>query len=326
MTTHAIRVHEHGGPDVMRWEVVDSGQPGPGEALVRHTAIGLNFIDVYFRTGLYVPPELPFTPGMEAAGVVESIGEGVSDLAPGDRVAYAAPPPGSYCERRCLKAERLVALPDSVDDDTAAAMMLKGMTAQYLLRRSHRVQPGEAILIHAAAGGVGLIACQWAKALGATVIGTVGSPEKAELARAHGCDHPILYRDEDFVARVREITEGEGVAAVYDSVGRDTFPGSLDCLRRLGILVSFGQSSGSVAPFDPGLLAKKGSLFLTRPTLFNYTATRQELLNTATELFEMVGAGKVRVEINQRFALREAATAHRALEGRGTTGSSLLIP
>ncbi len=305
---------------------MDVPAPGPGEALVRHTAVGLNFIDVYFRTGLYKPPGLPFTPGMEGAGVVDGIGQGVTEVAVGDRVGYASPPIGTYAERRVMKAERLVRLPETISDEQAAAMMLKGMTACYLLRRAYRVQAGDTVLIHAAAGGIGLIACQWAKALGATVIGTVGSPEKAELASANGCDHAIRYRDEDFVERVREITGGKGVAAVYDSVGKDTFLRSMDCLRRLGILVSFGQSSGAVEAFNPGLLSQKGGLFLTRPTLFHYTATRAELEETAADLFEIVASGKVRVEIRQRFALAEAAEAHRALEGRKTTGSSLLMP
>ena len=324
--THAIRVHQHGGPEVMQWEPVDLPAPGPGEALVRHSCVGVNYIDVYFRTGAYPPAQLPFTPGMEAAGVVEAVGDGVTDVAVGDRVAYAAPPPGAYAERRVIAAHRLVGLPEEIADEQAAAMMLKGMTAQYLLRRTYRVQPGDTILFHAAAGGVGLIACQWAKALGATVIGTVGSAEKAELARRHGCDHPVNYNEEDFVERVREITGGEGVAAVYDSVGADTFERSLDCLRPLGVLASFGQSSGPVTSFNPGLLAQKGSLYLTRPTLFTYTAKRQDLLDTAQELFRMVAERKVAVEIHQRFPLAEAAEAHRALEGRRTTGSTVLEP
>jgi NADPH2:quinone reductase len=286
----------------------------------------VNFIDVYFRTGLYPPPQLPFTPGMEGAGVVEAVGEGVTDLAAGDRVAYASPPPGSYAEARVIDAARLVKLPDNISEEQAAGMMLKGMTAQYLVRRSYRVQAGDTILVHAAAGGVGLIVCQWAKHLGATVIGTVGSEEKAELARAHGCDHPILYRDEDFVERVRDITGGAGVAVVYDSVGKDTFLKSLDCLRPLGMLVSFGQSSGAIEPLNVGLLAQKGSLFLTRPTLFTYVAKREDLVASANELFDVVGSGKVKIEVKQRFALAEAAEAHRALEGRRTTGSTILLP
>ncbi|MGD8710317.1 MAG: quinone oxidoreductase [Ectothiorhodospiraceae bacterium] len=324
--SNAIRVHENGGPEVMKWESLEPGQPGPGQALVRHSAIGVNYIDVYFRTGLYPPPQLPFTPGMEGAGVVEAVGEGVTDLAAGDRVAYASPPPGSYAEARVIDAARLVKLPDNISEEQAAGMMLKGMTAQYLVRRSYRVQAGDTILVHAAAGGVGLIVCQWAKHLGATVIGTVGSEEKAELARAHGCDHPILYRDEDFVERVRDITGGAGVAVVYDSVGKDTFLKSLDCLRPLGMLVSFGQSSGAIEPLNVGLLAQKGSLFLTRPTLFTYVAKREDLVASANELFDVVGSGKVKIEVKQRFALAEAAEAHRALEGRRTTGSTILLP
>ncbi|WP_018718063.1 quinone oxidoreductase family protein [Arhodomonas aquaeolei] len=324
--THAIRVHEHGGPDVMRWETVDVPPPGPGEARVRHTAIGVNYIDVYFRTGLYTPPGLPFTPGMEAAGVVEAVGDGVTDVAVGDRVAYAAGPPGAYAEARVIAADRLVALPESISDEQAAGMMLKGLTAQYLLRRTYRVQPGDTVLVHAAAGGVGLIACQWAHHLGATVVGTVGSADKAALAQAHGCHYPVNYREEDFVERVREITGGAGVAAVYDSVGQDTFMGSLDCLRPMGTMASFGQSSGSVPPLDPGILAQKGSLFLTRPTLFTYMARREDLLASTAELFDVVARGAVRIEVNQRFALGDAAGAHRDLEGRRTTGSTILLP
>jgi len=324
--THAIRIHELGGPEVLRWEPIEVGEPGPGEVRLRHAAVGLNYIDVYFRTGLYPGPERPFTPGMEAAGVVEAAGEGVEDLAVGDRVAYASGPLGSYSERRLMPAERVVPLPDRIDDQTAAAMMLKGMTAQYLLKRTHPVQPGDTILFHAAAGGVGLLACQWAKHLGATVIGTVGSREKAELARAHGCDHPILYNDDDFVERVREITDGRGVPVVYDSVGQATFMRSLDCLAPLGHIVSFGQSSGAIEPLDIGILSQKGSLTLTRPTLMNYTAKREDLLTTANDLFDVVGSGKVKVEVGQTFPLAEARQAHEALEARGTTGSTVLLP
>jgi NADPH2:quinone reductase len=320
-----IRVHAPGGPEMLRFEDVPVGEPGPGQVRLRHTAIGLNFIDVYHRTGLY-PLPLPFTPGLEAAGVVEALGPEVSDLAVGQRVAYAAPPAGAYAEARLMPADRLVPLPDGIADEPAAAMMLKGMAAQYLLRRTYKVRPGQAILFHAAAGGVGLIACQWAKHLGATVIGTVGSDAKAELARAHGCDHTIRYDQEDVVARVRELTGGEGVAVVYDSVGQATFERSLDSLAPLGMLVSFGQSSGVIPPLNSGLLAQKGSLFFTRPTLMTYTAKRADLLASAAELFEVVEAGAVRIEIHQRFALREAAEAHRALEGRRTTGSTLLLP
>lgn len=323
---HAIRIHEHGGPEVLRWEPVEVPAPGPGELRVRHTAVGLNFIDIYYRTGLYQPPGLPFTPGSEAAGVVEEVGEGVAGFKPGDRIAYGSASLGSYSEQRVVAADRVVPLPESIDDVTAAAMMLKGMTAQYLLRRTYRVQPGDTILIHAAAGGVGKIVCQWAKQLGATVIGTVGSDEKAEQVRQLGCDHAIVYSREDFVARVREITDGKGVNVVYDSVGASTFLKSLDCLRPLGMMVSFGQSSGKIAPFDVGLLAQKGCLFLTRPNLFTYTASRADLVATADELFEMVGSGKVHIEVGQRFPLREAAAAQQALEERRTTGSTVLLP
>jgi NADPH2:quinone reductase len=320
-----IRVHETGGPEVLRYEEVEVGRPGPGQARIRQTAIGLNFIDVYFRTGLYPPPGLPFTPGQEAAGVVEEIGEGVSEVQVGQRVAYAGAI-GAYAESRLVPANRLVPLPDNISDEQAAAMMLKGMTAQYLLRRTFRLQPGLTILFHAAAGGVGLIACQWAKHLGATVIGTVGSDEKAELARAHGCDHPIRYDREDVVARVKEITGGKGVPVVYDSVGKTTFERSLDCLAPFSLLVSFGQSSGKIPPVDLGILAQKGSLYVTRPTLVTHTATREALLESAKELFEVVASGAVKILVNQRFPLREAAEAHRALEGRKTTGSTILLP
>jgi NADPH:quinone reductase len=321
-----VRVHETGGPEVLRYEEVELGAPGPGEVRLRQTAVGLNFIDVYFRTGLYPPPTLPFVLGLEGAGVVEEVGEGVSEVAKGQRVAYAAQPLGAYAEARLMPAHRLVPVPEGISDEQAAAMMLKGMTAQYLLRRTFRVQPGQTILFHAAAGGVGLIACQWAKHLGATVIGTVGSEAKADLARAHGCDHPIRYDREDVVARVKEITGGKGVPVVYDSVGKDTFEISLDCLAPLGMLVSFGQSSGKVPPLETAILAQKGSLFFTRPTLMTYVAARDDLLTSAGELFEVVRSGAVRIEINQRFPLRDAAEAHRALEGRQTTGSTVLVP
>ncbi|MGE5503635.1 MAG: quinone oxidoreductase family protein [Actinomycetota bacterium] len=325
MNAKAIRIHQPGGPEVMHWEEVEVRQPGPGEALVRHTAVGLNYIDVYHRTGLY-PVPLPATLGLEGAGVVEAVGDGVVEVRPGDRVAYANPPIGAYCERRVMPADRLVTLPHEISDTQAAAMMLQGMTAQYLLRRTYRVQAGDTILIHAAAGGVGLLVCQWAKHLGATVIGTVGSDAKAELARAHGCDHPIVYTREDFVARTKTLTDGDGVAVVYDSVGKDTFLGSLDCLRPLGMMVSFGQSSGKVEPLDTGLLAAKGSLFLTRPSLMTYTAKREDLVSSAAELFDVVGRGFVRVEVNQTYPLSEAAQAHRDLEARKTTGSTVLLP
>jgi NADPH2:quinone reductase len=320
-----IRVHKTGGPEVLQFEQAEIGRPGPGQARLRQTAVGLNFIDVYFRSGLYPPPSLPFTPGMEGAGVVEEVGDGVTDIAAGQRVAYAGPI-GAYAEERLVPADRLVPVPDGISDEQAAAMMLKGLTAHYLLRRTFRVQSGQTILFHAAAGGVGLIACQWAKHLGATVIGTVGSEQKAELARAHGCDHLIRYDQEDLVARVREITGGKGVPVVYDSVGQSTFQKSLDCLAPLGMMVSFGQSSGKVPPLDTGILAQKGSLYLTRPTLMTYVAARADLLAGAHELFDVVQSGAVRIEIHQRFALRDAAEAHRTLESRKTTGSSILLP
>ncbi|MEI2782790.1 MAG: quinone oxidoreductase [Candidatus Competibacter sp.] len=322
----AIRIHEYGGPEVLRWEEVEVGDPGPGQLRVRHAAVGLNYIDVYHRTGLYPLPSLPWTLGMEGAGKVEAVGEGVTEFKVGDRVAYASPPVGAYAEVRLMPADRVVALPDAIDDQTAAAMMLQGMTAQYLLRRTYRVQPGDTILLHAAAGGVGLIASQWARHLGATVIGTVGSDEKAELARAHGCHHVIVYSRENFTQRVREITDGQGVAAVYDSVGQATFMNSLDCLRRLGMMVSFGNASGPVPPFDPGILAAKGSLFLTRPSLMAYTAERADLLASAADLFEVVASGAVKIEVHQTYPLAETAQAHRDLEARKTTGSTVLLP
>ena len=320
---HAIRIHQAGGPEVLQWEEVEVGEPGPAQVRVRQEAAGLNYIDVYHRTGLY-PQTFPFTPGVEGAGVVEAVGPGVSGLSVGDRVAYAGPI-GGYAEERLIDADRLVKLPESISTELAAAAMLQGMTAWMLLRAVHRVEPGETILIHAAAGGVGLIVCQWAKALGATVIGTVGSDEKAELARAHGCDHPIVYTRQDFVAEVARITEGRKVPVVYDSIGRDTFMQSIDCLAPRGMMVSFGNASGPVDPISPSLLAQKGSLFLTRPTLFNYIATREELEQASTELFDMIASGKVKIEIKQRFALQDAAEAHRALEARKTTGSTVLI-
>ncbi len=319
----AIRIHETGGPEVMRWEDFDPGKPESGEVLLRHEAVGLNFIDVYHRTGLYPLPSLPAIPGMEGAGIVEQIGEGVSDVAPGDRVAYAGLPPGAYTEVRRIPAHRLVKLPDSISSRQAAAMMLQGMTARYLLHGCYRVKAGDTILIQAAAGGVGLIVCQWASHLGATVIGTVGSPQKAEFAQAHGCHHPIRYNDEDFVARVQEITGGKGVDVVYDSVGQSTFMNSLDCLRPLGMMVTFGQSSGPIAPFELGLLSAKGSLFVTRPTLMTYTAKREDLLAHARDLFDVVQSGAVKIEVRQEYPLSEAAQAHRDLEARKTTGSTV---
>ncbi len=310
----------------MRWEDVDVGAPAAGEVLVRHTAVGLNFIDVYMRTGAYPQPALPAGIGIEAAGVVEALGESVADLAVGDRVAYAAPPAGAYAEARLIPAAVLVKTPDGVADDQAAAMMLKGMTAEYLLNRTYPVRPGDTILFHAAAGGVGLIACQWAKHIGATVIGTVSTAEKAALAAAHGCDHPIVLGDGGFAEQVRELTGGAGVKVVYDSVGKDSFEGSLDCLAPRGMMVSFGQSSGPVPDFDLSGLAARGSLFLTRPSLMAYTASREELVASATALFAMVAEGHVRIEINQTYALADAARAHGDLEARKTTGSTVLLP
>ena len=320
--THAIRVHQPGGPEQMRWEEVEVGEPGPSEVRIRQTAAGLNFIDVYHRTGLY-PQPLPFTPGVEGAGVIEAVGPDVRSWQAGDRVAYAGPI-GGYAEQRLIPADRLVRLPDDIGDEQAAAMMLQGMTVDMLINRVRPLQKDETILVHAAAGGVGLILCQWASAIGATVIGTVSTEEKAELARAHGCDHPILYKSQDFVEQVRELTGGSGVPVVYDSVGKDTFLRSLDCLAPRGMMVSFGQSSGAIEPFSPGILAQKGSLFLTRPTLFTYIADRRELEQSAAALFDMVRSGKVRIDIGQRFPLSEAAEAHWALEGRQTAGSTVL--
>jgi len=322
---NAIRVHQTGGPDVLQYEQIEIGEPGAGEAKVRHEAIGLNFIDVYFRTGLYKAAQMPFTPGNEGAGIVVAVGSGVENLKVGDRVAYAATP-GSYAEERILPADRLVKVPDSIELKTAAAMMLKGMTAQYLLRQTFVVKPGHTILFHAAAGGVGLIAGQWAKHLGATVIGTAGSEEKIALAKAHSYDHVINYRTENFVERVKELTGGEGVNVVYDSVGRDTYMGSLDVLKPLGMFACFGQSSGVIPPFDLNLLAQRGSLFATRPTLFNYVAKRAELEKTANELFDVVASGAVKIEINQTYALKDVRKAHEDLEARKTTGASILLP
>jgi NADPH2:quinone reductase len=319
---HAIRIHETGGPEVLRWEEVEAGAPGPGQVRLRQEAVGLNFIDVYHRTGLY-PQALPFTPGTEGAGIVAAIGPGVADLSVGDRVAYAGPI-GAYAEERLIDADRLVKLPDGISSEQAAAAMLQGMTVHMLIRRVHRLEAGETILVHAAAGGVGLILCQWAKALGATVIGTVSTDDKAELARAHGCDHPIVYTRQHFVAEVERITNGAKVPVVYDSVGKDTFAKSLDCLAPRGLMVSFGNASGPVEPISPLVLSQKGSLFLTRPTLFSYVATRAELEAAAAELFAMILDGKVRVEVKQRFLLQDAAAAHRALEARETTGSTVL--
>ena len=318
----AIRIHSSGGPEVLAWEPVEVGEPGAGQLRLRQHAAGLNFIDVYHRTGFY-PQPLPFTPGVEGAGEVEAVGPGVEGVRVGDRVAYAGPI-GGYAEVRLIDAERVVRLPDATGFDQAAGMMLQGMTARMLLRSVYSVSAGDTILVHAAAGGVGLILCQWAAALGATVIGTVGTKAKAELARAHGCHHPILYGTQDFVAEVARLTAGEKLPVVYDSVGRDTFLRSLDCLRPRGLMVSFGQSSGAIEPFSPNVLAAKGSLYLTRPTLFTYIASRAELEASAAELFEVVGSGQVRIEVRQRFAIAEAAEAHRALEARETSGSTVL--
>ena len=319
---NAIRIHKPGGPDVLKWEEVEPGEPGPGQLLLRQEAAGLNFIDVYHRTGLY-PQEMPFTPGVEGAGVVEAVGPDVDHLQAGDRVAYGGPI-GGYAEARLIEAVKVVKLPDAISFEQAAAMMLQGMTAEMLLRQVYAVKATDTILIHAAAGGVGLIMCQWAKALGATVLGTVGTKEKAALARAHGCDHPVVYSKQDFVSEVQRITGGEKLPVVYDSVGRDTFLRSMDCLKPRGLMVSFGQSSGTVEPFSPNLLAQKGSLYLTRPTLFTYTASREQLEQSAAELFEIVLSGKVKIEVQQRFALKDAADAHRQLEARKTTGSTIL--
>jgi NADPH2:quinone reductase len=322
---YAIRIHETGGPEVLRWEEVEPGSPGEGEVRIRHAAVGLNFIDTYNRTGLYPVPGFPAILGREGAGVVEETGPGVTGFRPGDRVAYAGEL-GAYCESRTISAAQLVPLPDDVSDEQAAAVMIKGLTAWYLLHRTYAVQPGETILVHAAAGGVGLIACDWAKHLGATVIGTVGSDEKAELARAHGCDYPVIYTRDDFVEQVRELTGGRGVPVVYDSVGKDTFERSLECLSPLGMMVTFGQSSGPVPPFNVLDLSTRGSLFLTRPTLFHYVEKREELLAAAEALFEVVRNGVVNLEIGTTYPLQRAADAHRDLESRKTTGSTILIP
>jgi NADPH:quinone reductase len=322
----AIVVHEHGGPDVMKWEEVEIGAPGSGQARVKHAAVGLNFVDVYNRSGLYSPPGgLPFTPGSEGAGTVIAVGPGVTNVKPGDRVAYQGPQ-GSYSEERLIQADRLINLPDAIDFRTAAAITLKGLTAQFLLRQTFPVKKGMTILFHAAAGGVGSIAGQWANHLGATVIGTVGSDEKAKLAKAHGYHHVINYRKENFVERVAEITKGAKCDVVYDSVGRDTFPGSLDCLKPLGMWVLFGQSSGVVQGFEMSMLQQRGSLFATRPTLFTYAAKREALETMAAELMDVVAKGIVKVEVNQEFPLAKAADAHRALEGRQTTGATVLVP
>ena len=323
--TKAVRFHKTGGPEVLVYEDVTVGDPGPDEARVKNNAIGLNFIDTYHRGGLY-PLPLPSGVGLEAAGVIEAVGANVKGLQAGDRVAYAGGPPGAYSESRVIPAHRLVKIPDGVSDQTAAAAMLKGLTVWYLIRRTYRVEKGETVLFHAAAGGVGLIACQWLKALGVNVIGTVGSDEKAKVAKAHGCDHTIVYTRENFVQRVAEITNGQKVPVVYDSVGKDTFMGSLDCLKPRGLLAVFGNGSGPVAAFDLNLLAAKGSLYVTRPSLVVYTARREDLEEGAAALFGVIKSGKVKIEINQTYALKDAAQAHRDLEGRKTTGSTVLLP
>ncbi|MDX1711738.1 MAG: quinone oxidoreductase [Rhodovibrionaceae bacterium] len=320
----AIRIHEQGGSDVMQWEDVDlPDRPPSGHVRLEQSHVGLNYIDVYHRSGLYPVPELPVVIGLEGAGTVAAVADDVSELKQGDRVAYASPPLGAYAEVRDMPADRLVKLPEGIDGKQAAAMMLQGMTVQYLIRRTYRVQKGETVLFHAAAGGVGLIACQWLKHLGVTVIGTVGSPEKAELAKAHGCTHTINYREENFAERVSELTDGKGVPVVYDSVGKDTWEGSLDCLQPMGMMVSFGNSSGAIPPVDLGILSAKGSLYVTRPTLMTYTAKRDDLVASAKELFEVVRSGAVQIEANQTYALKDAKQAHDDLEARKTTGSTV---
>lgn len=321
----AIRIHRTGGPDVLQWEDVAVGEPDEGEVRLRQTAVGLNYIDTYQRSGLY-PVPLPGGIGVEAAGVVEAVGPDVDHVKAGDRVAYAGGPPGAYAEQRIMPAAFLVKLPDAISDAQAAAMLLQGMTVRYLIRRTYNVKAGETVLLHAAAGGVGLIACQWLKALGAMVIGTVSTEEKAALARAHGCTHTIVYTRENFVERVRELTSGTGVPVVYDSVGKDTWDGSLDCLQPLGLMVSFGSSSGPVPPVNIGQLALKGSLYVTRPALATYVARREDLEATARDLFDVVASGKVKIELRQTYALKDAARAHRDLESRKTTGSTVLLP
>lgn len=324
--SHAILMKTTGGPEVLEWTTYEPGELAPGEVRVSHRAVGLNYIDVYHRSGLYPLPQLPAIPGLEGAGVVEAVGPEVTALQPGDRVAYAGIPPGAYAQVRNIPAHRLVVLPESISFRTAAAMMLQGMTARYLLKGCYPVREGSTILIHAAAGGVGSIVCQWASHLGATVIGTVGSEAKARLAEQNGCRFPILYRDTDVTARVKEITDGKGVDVVYDSVGKTTFMASLDCLRPMGTMVSFGQSSGPIGPLDIAVLGQKGSLFLTRPSLMTYTASPKDLQTHAQDLFDVVTKGVVTIHVNQEFALQDAAGAHRALEARETTGSSVLIP
>lgn len=324
--TKAIHISAYGGPEVMTLVDIDVAAPGAGEVRINQSACALNFIDVYMRTGLYKLPAMPGGLGLEAAGVVDAVGEGVSELHVGDRVAYVTQPPGAYAQARVMPADRVVKLPDSITEKTAAGMMLKGLTAQYLLNRTYAVKKGDTILMHAAAGGVGLIVCQWAKHLGATVIGTVGSEEKADLARAHGCDHTVLYREENFKERVRELTDGVGVNVVYDSIGKDTFMDSLDCIKPLGTMVTYGNASGPVDPIEPGILGAKGSLYLTRPTLFTHIAARNDLVDMTNDLFKVVGEGHVKIDIRQEYALADVAQAHTDLEARKTTGSTILIP
>ena len=327
-TSRAVRIHAHGGPEQLVVDTVEVGEPGPGEVRIRHHAIGLNFIDVYQRTGLY-PNAMPLALGMEGAGVIEAVGEGVTHLKAGDRAAYAANPPGSYCDVRVMPAMNVCRLPDNIDFETGAAMMLKGLTAQYLLKRARPVEgleAGDFVLFHAAAGGVGLIACQWAKALGLKLIATAGSDEKCQLALAHGASHAINYRSEDFLARVKDITGGQGVKVVYDSVGKDTFEKSLDCLRPFGLMVSFGNASGPVPPVSPGILGAKGSIYLTRQTVFTHISSRERTQAMADDLFAVVASGQVKIRIDQRFALTDVQKAHQSLEARTTTGSTVLIP
>ena len=325
MKTNAIIVHKLGGPEEMIWEEVDVPVPSENEVLIKQNVIGLNFIDTYFRSGLY-PTPLPTPLGMEASGIIEQVGANVTEFQEGDRVAYASPPLGSYSEKRVMPINNIVKIPNDISDELAAAIMLKGMTAEYLVRRTFEVKPGQTVLFHAAAGGVGLIACQWLKAIGANVIGTVGSDDKAKLAQANGCDHTILYKEEDFVEKVKEITNGEGVPVVYDSVGKDTALKSLDCLSPLGLLVIFGNSSGNAPAIEPGLLATKGSLYVTRPTLFSYNSNREKLIDSAEQVFKMVRENKISIKIGARYKLKDAVQAHKDLEGRKTTGSILLMP
>jgi len=325
----AAVIHEKGPPEVFRWEDWPVGDPGPGEVRLRNSAVGVNYVDTYHRRGMPHPwpvPPLPVVLGFEGVGVVEEVGPGVEGIAPGDRVAYALPPHGAYSQERVYPADKLVPVPEGLEDKTVAAMMLKGLTAQYLLRRTFRVEPGDTVLVHAAAGGMGLILCQWAKHLGATVVGTVSSAEKAEQARAHGCDHAVVHDEGDFVATVREVTDGEGCAVVYESIGKDTFRRSLDCLRPMGMLASYGHASGPPDPVDVIELGARGSLFVTRPAIMHYMAKRADLEAGASELFEVVLSGAVRIEVNHLYPLSEAAAAHRAIEERRTTGSTVLLP